>query len=106
MRTLRWTFAALDKEDGVVTMKVDEWRALHLSILDGKDYESVMFPDDEVNKMRFEYPKLCVRIACGNAVLQKALLRSLNSPGAAHSATLRLLVKSHKTPVTVRNVHC
>lgn len=112
----RWAFKLLkerglrllpyDKEDGMCIIRVDELAEMHRHVLGSKDYEDVLFPDLEVDRMRAEYGNLVMSITKGSPVgVRRALCRSFHEEGAAHSAKLVLLVKSHKTPVQLRNVH-
>ena len=57
--------------------------------------------------MRSEYAALAAAVgkSLKDPMLGRALQRSLTSAGASHCASLRLLIKPHKAPVTLRNVH-
>ena len=108
MRTRRWCFAQFDKEDGVCLVSHDVWEQLHLQTLSSADYCDVDDPDMEVARMRSEYIRLAQRIGkhLKDDTLSSALKRSVFSAGASHAAVLKLLIKSHKVPVGLRNLHC
>ena len=107
MRDRAWQAFPLDKEPGVVLVTRDVADRVHQRTLEGPCYIRVREAADMVQQqLRLEYFSLATRIGkLDGARLTWQISRSMNEPDFWYSSRLLLLCKSHKTPVTWRNVH-
>ena len=108
MKLEGWTFARFDKEAGVCVVSRATWERAHLLTLSSADYATPTLDlNFIVDAMRSSYSSVVKRIGrhFGDAALSRRLSRSLREEGRTHSCSLQLLVKSHKCPPTLRNIH-